>query len=89
MQILLSNSWKTITDLGSYSSVDQICLFSKLKHIMKGRSRNLFLLNRPESDAVLKCVVRGYPPPTVEWFRLPRRRGVRREKMIQLEQGRV
>ena len=54
---------------------------------MEVRSRNLSLLNRPESDAVLKCVVRGYPPPTVEWFRLPRRRGVRREKMIQLEQG--
>ena len=30
---------------------------------------------KPESDVVIPCTIRGYPPPRIEWLRVERRRG--------------
>jgi hypothetical protein len=40
----------------------------------------------PESDVSIGCEVRGYPPPTIEWFKLSRIRGGR--NMTQMEEQR-
>ncbi len=36
----------------------------------------------PEADVVLNCEVRGYPPPTIRWFKLPKRRASRDRQEI-------